>query len=93
MTVHAEGDLELGSDAVRAGNQDGVGRIGQVQGEQAAETADIGIDTGDSRSGNVALHEFDSTVACRDIHAGGFVGIRMRLHTFDLRCYSFPFQQ
>ncbi len=44
VDAELEGDLELGADAVCAGDQDGVGVLCNVESEEAAEAADVAED-------------------------------------------------
>ncbi len=41
VPVHGEGELELGADAVGAGDEHGLAVFFDIEGEQAAETADL----------------------------------------------------
>ena len=44
VAVHGEGELELGADAVGAGDEDGLAVFFDVEGEEAAEAADLAED-------------------------------------------------
>jgi hypothetical protein len=41
VTIHGKGDLQLGSDAVDAGDEDGLAELARVEGEEAAEASDL----------------------------------------------------
>ena len=70
--AHAAGDLDLGADAVGAGDEHGVLELRQAHG--AAETAEAAEDERVLRALEPLLHELDGAVARLDVDAGLLVG-------------------
>ncbi len=64
------GQLELGADAVGAGDQDRLSIAIQRQFKQGTEAAQPAKHTGAPRSGNRRLDAIDQAVSRVDIHAG-----------------------
>ena len=86
VDVHVEGDLQLGADAVHAGDENRVEELLLIDGEEAAEAANLAeYSLGESLVGEI-LDALLGAVAAFNIHArvgvgdrslGGFVGQRI----------------
>ena len=75
VPVREEGELELCSDSVRSGNEDGVLHSLCVKLKKAAEAAHVGADAPGGGSCNMAFHKLDRFVAGGYVNTGG--GIRL----------------
>ena len=84
VLVHDHGDLQLGADAVGAGDEDGVLVAGAVQLKQATEAAQTTDAVLVHGAGHILLHEFDRTIAGGDVHTCGCIAFRIAL----FHCYS-----
>ena len=76
VLIHQKGELQLGADAVRTGDQNRLRDPGQIQSKKTAEAAHVGADAGGNGRGNVALHQLHGLVTGGDIHTGGSIGVR-----------------
>src|SRR5581483_11045096 len=65
-----DGDLDLGADAVGGGDQDGVGKSGALEIEQAAEAADLGVGATPRRGAHQRLDQFHHAVPGVDVDPG-----------------------
>ena len=91
MLVHQHGKAQLGAHAVGAGDQHRLGHAGHIGGEEAAETADVGHNTGNMGALDISAHKLHALVAGGNVHAGGGIGsgVGFLVHL----SYSFPVQQ
>ena len=69
MFVHHKGQLELGSHAVRAGNQNRLRIFAGIQCKQSAEATDVGQDFLAEGCAHMRFHQFHRSVAGVDVHA------------------------
>ncbi|CEG08241.1 hypothetical protein BN961_01655 [Afipia felis] len=69
MDAGLDRDFQLGSDAVRGGDQHRIAKTGPLEVEQAAEAADLGIRAGAGGRANHRLDEVDQPVTGIDINA------------------------
>ncbi|MHC2800765.1 hypothetical protein ACVMII_000511 [Bradyrhizobium diazoefficiens] len=69
MQAGFDRDLDLGSDAVGGGDQDGIPKTGRLEVEQAAEAADLGVGAGPRGGAHHRLDQIDQAVARVDIDA------------------------
>ena len=84
MLVHILGDAQLGAHAVGAGNQNGMGHIGAVQLEQAAETAQPADAMLVHGAGHILFHQLHTAVTGGDVHTGGGVAGRIGFFHCDV---------
>ena len=68
VAVHGEGELELGADAVGAGDEDGLAVFFDVEGEKAAEAADFAEDFGAMRGGEELRQRGFDAIAEVNVH-------------------------
>ena len=73
MARSLDGDLDLGAYAVGGGDEDGIGKTGGLEIEQAAEAADLGVRTGARGPAQQRLDQFHHAIAGVDIDTGGRV--------------------
>ena len=69
MQAGFDRNLDLGSDAVGGGDQDGILEAGRLEVKQAAESADLGVGPGPGRGAHHRLDQVDQAVARVDIDA------------------------
>ena len=81
VLVLVKGQLELGAHAVGAGHQHGLLHALHVQLEQPAKAAHAAEGSRCQGAGDMAFHQLHGLVARSDIHAGGFIGFRIALHS------------
>ena len=82
VLVHQEGQLQLGAHTVGAGDQHRLFHAGQIGGKHTAEAAQSAHDAGDVGGLYHGLDALDRLISGGDVHAGGGVGLRVRvLHT------------
>ena len=67
-------DLQLGADAVGAGDQDRIGEPRRLQVEQRAEAAEAAHHSWPVRGPRERLDRLDQRIGRLDVHAGGPVG-------------------
>jgi hypothetical protein len=88
VDAELEGDLELGADAIAARNQDGVGKPGEIEGEEAAEASDLRQDVLveglagqhlDALLGAIAFGDVDACVGVGDGGWGVGFGVGVQL--------------
>ena len=70
MDIEVECDLELGADAVGGGDEDGVGKLLQVEGEETAEAADFAEDLFIEGLAGEHLDALFAAVAGGDVYTG-----------------------
>ena len=80
VLVHLKRELQLGADAVRAGDEHRLCDAGQVEGKQPAESADAAEHAVVRGTGNVLLHQLHSAVSGGDVHPGGCVTVTVTVH-------------
>ena len=81
VLVHQEGELELRTHAVGAGDQHRGSDARQVRLEQSAEAAETPDDAGDGGACDVLLHKLHGPVARSDVHARGPVAFTLAPHS------------
>ena len=74
VDAELEGDLELGADAVGAGDEDGVGELLEVEREEAAEAADLAEDLAVEGLAGEHLDALLAAIGAGDVDAGVGVG-------------------
>ena len=79
MLVHQEGQLQLGAHTVGAGDQHRLFHAGQIGGKHTAEAAQSAHDAGDVGGFYHGLDALDRLISGGDVHAGGGVGLRVRV--------------
>jgi hypothetical protein len=79
MTIHGERELELGPDAVDGGHEDGLAVLPGVEGEQAAEAADLAENLATVCGGEELGEGALDLVAEIDVDPGGGVGFLLHL--------------
>ena len=88
VAVHGEGDFELGADAVDAGDEDGLAVFFDIEGEEAAEAADLAEDFGAVGGGEELRERGFDAIAEVNVHSRA--GISFLFHreanTKWLRC-------
>ena len=92
VLVHQEGDAQFRTDAVGAGDEDGLAHAGEVGGEQSAEASDVSHNAFGVGALDAFLHEFHGFVARGDVHAGSGVGFGSGIF-HGVSPYSLPSQQ
>ena len=91
MLVQEHGQLQLGADAVGAGDEDRVLVTGAVQLKQAAEAAQTADAVLVHGAGDILLHQFNGTITGGDIHTGCCVAFRIALfHGLTLLTFLRP---
>jgi len=70
VTAGEEGDLQFGADAVDGRDEDGIGMAPGIEGEEAAETADLAHDSGTAGGGEQLGEGGLDAIAEVNIHAG-----------------------
>jgi hypothetical protein len=77
MPPRLDGDLELGADAIRGGDQQRVAEAGGLRVEEGAETAEQRRRSSAGSGFGQRLDGFDQRVACIDIDAGITVALTL----------------
>ena len=87
VLVHQEGQLQLGANAVGAGDQHRLFHAGQIGGEHTAEAAQSAHDAGDIGGLHHGLDALDRLISGGDVHAGG--GVRLGVRVFHTKTSVF----
>ena len=84
MLVHQNRQLNLGTAAIRSGNQHRLFHAGHGQTEAAAKATHVVQTTLIAGTSNVLFHQFDRSVTGSDIHAGCGIAGRMRIFVIHI---------